>query len=590
VVDRAHTIPRFSVVIPTYQRRYLVLRALEALADQEFDGEFEVVVVVDGSTDGTADGLRSLETFQALTVIEQPNRGLSYARNRGAAEAKGELLLFLDDDMEADRRLLAEHDRSHREGAAAVIGAIPLHPDSPDNLLSNGIRVWCDDRHARLAQASELPFDDIIGGQFSVSRAVFAELGGYDERFTRGGSYGAEDVEFGQRLLDEGHRVVFNPEAISHQFYAVDAATHLRQYRQVGHADVAIVRKHPKLLDVTFRGKQRESEIHKLVWRPVLTFPRLTTPLRAVLRPAAIAAVGSGRKGRLVAWLFFAARSAEYWRGVAEAGGIPRPRPVRVLNYHAIADLGGDPILHEYGVPPDQFEEHLDALTRRGYHFVEPDELLRLLDGVGGVPDRALLLTFDDCYRDLLHTAAPLLEERTIPAIAFAVSGELGGTNSWDQGIGARRLELLDAPHLAELAGRGIEIGAHSRTHRPFDSVPEAQLDDEVAGSVADLERAGLGPVRFFAYPHGVHGPAALAAASRAGLKAAFTVDAGRVRPGSNRYALRRVEIERRDLGWRFRWKVFVAGWRLAPMARARHRLRKWRRPGRRSSPEQPGE
>src|SRR5690348_2266423 len=100
---------RFSVVIPTYQRRDVVVRSVAALNRQTFR-DFEVVVVVDGSTDGTADALREVEAEFALTILEFPNRGLSQARNAGARAASGEVILFLDDDMEADPALLEEHD------------------------------------------------------------------------------------------------------------------------------------------------------------------------------------------------------------------------------------------------------------------------------------------------------------------------------------------------------------------------------------------------------------------------------------------------------------------------------------------------
>ena len=105
---RAEATLRFSVVIPTYQRRDVVVSSVRALAAQEDAPPFEVVVVVDGSVDGTAEALRALATPFPLSVVEQPNAGRPAACNRGAAAASGELLLFLDDDMEAHPRLLAE--------------------------------------------------------------------------------------------------------------------------------------------------------------------------------------------------------------------------------------------------------------------------------------------------------------------------------------------------------------------------------------------------------------------------------------------------------------------------------------------------
>src|SRR6185369_13801965 len=107
---------RFSIVIPTYERREIVTRSVAALNRQSFR-DFEVVVVDDGSSDGTAEALRALDVNFPLEVISRPNEGASVARNVGAASASGEYLVFLDDDMEADPEMLAEQDRSLREGA-----------------------------------------------------------------------------------------------------------------------------------------------------------------------------------------------------------------------------------------------------------------------------------------------------------------------------------------------------------------------------------------------------------------------------------------------------------------------------------------
>src|SRR4029077_18487233 len=122
--------PRFSVVIPTYRRRDRVLRNVRALAEQSLS-DFEAIVVDDGSDDGSAAALRGLETPFPLAVLEQENQGAAGARNVGARAARGEIPLFLDDDMEAAPSLLAEHDRSHLEGADLVVGDMPLHPASP---------------------------------------------------------------------------------------------------------------------------------------------------------------------------------------------------------------------------------------------------------------------------------------------------------------------------------------------------------------------------------------------------------------------------------------------------------------------------
>src|SRR5436305_826534 len=78
----------------------------------------------------------------SVKVIEQQSSGAGLARNAGVVASSGDVLLFLDDDMEAGPSLLAEHERSLADGVDLVIGDVPLHPDSPRNLLSWGVGAW----------------------------------------------------------------------------------------------------------------------------------------------------------------------------------------------------------------------------------------------------------------------------------------------------------------------------------------------------------------------------------------------------------------------------------------------------------------
>lgn len=547
--------PRFSVVIPTYQRRDLAIEAVRSLAGQDFHGSFEAVVVVDGSRDGSAEALRGLSLPFPLTVLEQSNQGAAAARNRGAREARGEILLFLDDDMEAHPRLLAEHDRRHREGADVVLGHVPLHPQSPAGFLSAAVGRWAEERVRRLRrEGAPLTLHDLLTGQMSLRRELFHRLGGFDAAFTRDGSYGDEDLDFGHRILEAGCKAVFAPEAVSWQRYVVTPEQHLRQWRQTGRADVTFARKHPGRAADLFAYHRKAFPL----WRPVLGVPGLGALLSLLLRRPVLALAAAGRRPTLCFRWFRWVRGLEYWRGVREAGGVPKPRPLRILAWHAIADLAGDRVIEPYGVPPEIFRRQLEALERAGWRFVSAEEALRCLQGRGGLPRRPVLLTFDDGYRDLQETVLPLLWERGAPAVVFAVSRRT--TNDWDQALGARPLPLLDASGLRALAHQGFEIGAHSRTHRRLIRLPEDEIREEVAGSRADLEAAGLPPPRLFAWPYGERNEAARAAAREAGYEAAFTVTPGLARPERDRFQVPRIEVLRGDQGWRFLLKVALAG------------------------------
>ncbi len=212
-------------------------------------------------------------------------------------------------------------------------------------------------------------------------------------------------------------------------------------------------------------------------------------------------------------------------------------------------DLDDEPVIGKFSVAPARFAEHLDTLIRRGWTFVDLDAVLASMDGERALPDRAVLLTFDDAYADLLDVVCPMLEERGIPAVAFAVTDRVGGTNVWDNENGAQTLELLDADGLRQIAARGIEIGSHTASHPHLPQVPPDQLDAEVVASADRLESLGLPRPRAFSYPYGLWTPEVAEAVKDAGYEIAFAVDRGAVQNGCNRYALPRTAVHSTDTG-----------------------------------------
>jgi GT2 family glycosyltransferase/peptidoglycan/xylan/chitin deacetylase (PgdA/CDA1 family) len=549
---------RFSVVIPTYQRRQTVVRSVAALAEQTC-ADFEVVVAVDGSSDGTTEALRALETSFPLRVLEQPNRGRAAAVNAGAAAAGGGLILFLDDDMRADPRLLEEHERSHREGADAVMGDLPLDPNSPRNLLSWGVGWWARNRCERLAApGAEIGIADLLTGQLSISRAAYEAVGGFDESFTRDGLFGGEDLDLGYRLLKAGYRIVFNRRAISYQHYDVDPLDYIERARETGRSDWELVAKHPELsarLQGTPRFTTRRS---RLALTPFLRAPRaMSLPLRL----GAAAIVRSRRNTPRLRRLFFAVRSLEYLRGKREAEARTSSGEAVVLAYHSLSDLRADKVLSQYGIAPGALADQLDSLAARGHRFVDLDLLLAALDGRAPLPAKATLVTFDDAYADLVPAAIEVLGERGIPAVVFAVSGQIGGANEWDRHLGATELSLLDAGGLRALGEAGIEIGSHTINHPQLTKVPEEVVAAELRESADQIERAGLPRPRSLAYPHGEWTPKIARATAEAGYAAAFTIDHGKVRPGGDRFALPRIEVLASDGPARLRLKIATAAW-----------------------------
>lgn len=549
---------RFSVVIPTFQRRETVRRTVAAL-DRQSLRDFEVIVSVDGSTDGTAAALRDLRVGFPLMVIEQPNQGRAAAVDAGASTAEGELLLFLDDDMEADPALLAEHDRSHREGADVVMGDLPLDPKSPPNLLSWGVGWWARARCERLAApGAEIRLDDLLTGQISLPREVYEAVGGFDSRFTREGLFGGEDIDLGYRLVKAGYEVAFNPAAVSYQYYDVGPAEYLKRAREAGRSDRELLSKHPELASRLGASPRFTTRRSSLLLSPLVAAPAwLSGPMRA----AAAATVRSGRNTPRLRRLFFSMRTLEYLRGRRTAQRASTGGSAVVLAYHAISDLSGDPVLAEYGITAEALAAQLDMLSDHGHRFVGLDSILAGLDGTAPLPAGATLVTFDDAYADLLPEAAEVLAARGITGVVFAVSGQIGGTNEWDRHLGAAPLPLLDADGLRALIDRGFEVGSHGVSHRPLTRLTASEVAAELRDSADQLEAAGLPRPRTFAYPHGEWDVGCAATAAEAGYAASFTIDPGLVRRGRDPQSLPRVEVLAGDTHRALRVKIATVAW-----------------------------
>jgi peptidoglycan/xylan/chitin deacetylase (PgdA/CDA1 family) len=290
-------------------------------------------------------------------------------------------------------------------------------------------------------------------------------------------------------------------------------------------------------------------------------FVWLPAPFSAPLRTGSAALVRAGMRGYLVRRLFWGVRTLEHLRG-ARAARRSRTAPhVVVLAYHAIAHLEDDPVLARYTVAPEAFAAQLEMLEQHGWRFVDVDALLAAVrDGVA-LPERAVLLTFDDGYAHLLTTVSPVLSERRIPSVVFAVAGQVGGTNEWDQHHGAGTLELLDADGLRAVTAHGAEIGSHCVSHRWLTRISAEDVESELVRSADVLEALGLPRPRVLAYPFGGWNPSIAETARRCGYAAAFTIDAGAARPGTPLYALPRIQVLASDTPWRLLVRVTAAGW-----------------------------
>lgn len=209
--------PQVSVVIPTFNRTVPLRRVLAGLEKQSCPLKiFEVIVVSDGAADAGIGPLRAMDTPLELQVAAQERQGAAAARNRGVELARGDIVLFLDDDVAPDPALVAEHLQSHTENGddTCVIG--PLVAPS-DYSLSPWVR-WelkmLEKQYDAMRVGTWLPTArQFYTGNASVKRQALVQAGGFDARFGR-----AEDVELGYRLQAHGEHFVFNPNAIGYHY------------------------------------------------------------------------------------------------------------------------------------------------------------------------------------------------------------------------------------------------------------------------------------------------------------------------------------------------------------------------------------
>jgi peptidoglycan/xylan/chitin deacetylase (PgdA/CDA1 family) len=183
--------------------------------------------------------------------------------------------------------------------------------------------------------------------------------------------------------------------------------------------------------------------------------------------------------------------------------GLRTPGTTRlpILSYHRVA-TAGRPELAPWRVPPDAFEEHLRYLRSAGYRSVTLDQWLSAVRGRGRLPERPVLLTFDDGYQDFEDDAWPLLRRYGFSATVFLVSGRIGGMNDWDGDLGGD-VPVLTWSSILQLQRQGVVFGSHSVTHPRLTTLSPEQVAEQGRQSRALLERRLGRPVQMFAYPYG---------------------------------------------------------------------------------------
>ncbi len=244
--------PRISVVIPSYNRRQTLERVLDGYERQTSDAPaFELIVVDDGSTDGTTELLAERQPSRyPLRFERQDNGGPALARNRALELARGELVLFTGDDVEPSLSLLAEHERAHRTHASAdviVLGLTRWPPDLPLTATMrhiDGLGAQQFSYHFMKAGA-EYDFRHFYTSNASLHRDLLDREP--DHFATDFPAAAFEDAELAYRLSLHGGRIVYHPAAEAHHHHHYTARGFFRRQERCGEMAVLLFRKQPQL-------------------------------------------------------------------------------------------------------------------------------------------------------------------------------------------------------------------------------------------------------------------------------------------------------------------------------------------------------
>jgi peptidoglycan/xylan/chitin deacetylase (PgdA/CDA1 family) len=248
-------------------------------------------------------------------------------------------------------------------------------------------------------------------------------------------------------------------------------------------------------------------------------------------------AKAGGTRARSAAWLMRT-------RGRLDTSGL------RILFYHRVSDDRD-----ELAVAPDDFAEQMDYLASEAYRVVDVLTAIDLLDS-GRPLARTVAMTFDDGFLDVAEHALPVLSERGFHATVFVSPAVTDGRTSfaWYR---EEPPPLLNWDDIVELDRDGtLRFEAHSLTHPNLPALDDAAALEEIAGSKHELENRLGRVVRAFSYPSGLYGEREARIAAGAGYRIAVSCEPGVNDGSTDRFALKRRQVDARDSLLDFRAKL----------------------------------
>lgn len=208
---------------------------------------------------------------------------------------------------------------------------------------------------------------------------------------------------------------------------------------------------------------------------------------------------------------------------------------VPVLNYHKI-----DYLQHALSLSPEEFDKQMAYLASNGYHTISPDQLMAYLNHGKRLPDKPIMITFDDGYLDNYNYAYPIMKKYGFTATIFLVTGLVSTDErfmTWEQ--------------VRQMQQEGFVFGSHTVNHVALDKVSMEQAKTELVESRRVLKEQTGQAARYFAYPTGAYNLQIEELVRQAGYRAAFTIRYGQVGPDSDPYAMERIPLFKSEVSFR---------------------------------------
>ncbi len=209
------------------------------------------------------------------------------------------------------------------------------------------------------------------------------------------------------------------------------------------------------------------------------------------------------------------------------------------MSYHKIDNR------REWGlntVKPDELKKQIHFLKNEGYVAINFLDIQK-----GYIPEKPIIITFDDGYSSVFNNAFPILRDVGFTAVVFIITGFIGEWNTWDVNLGGIRFRHLNENQIKALSKAGWEIGAHGKTHLSFTRLSHQEIKHELEDSKNKLQQLTGQPIISLAYPFGIHSQKAEKIAYKIGFRFACVNLWGTNSYQENPMCLKRIPVYRTD-------------------------------------------